>query len=89
VAPAAPARAGATRAAARPAPAGPVPLASRQAQAAAVFRRQQGQASARAGRSLMDLAAANYAHIRTDLARIGIISVVMLAIIVALSFVLK
>ena len=39
--------------------------------------------------SLMELAAANYGHIRADLARIGILAVIMLAIIVALSFVLK
>jgi hypothetical protein len=37
----------------------------------------------------MDLAAANYTHVRADLARIGILAIVMLAIIVALSFVLK
>jgi hypothetical protein len=39
--------------------------------------------------SLMELAAANYGHIRADLARIGVLAVIMLAIIVALSFVLK
>jgi len=37
----------------------------------------------------MELAATNYGHIRTDLARIAIIAVIMLGIIVALSFVLK
>lgn len=37
----------------------------------------------------MDLAAAGYSHIRRDLARIAILSVVMLAVIVALSFVLR
>ena len=53
----------------------------------------QGRGAARApaqrgGRSLMDLAAANYTHIRGDLVRIAVLAMVMLAIIVALSFVL-
>ena len=43
----------------------------------------------RAGRSLIDAAAANYTHIRADLAKIGILAAIMLAIIVGLSFVLR
>ena len=53
----------------------------------------QGPSAARApaqrgGRSLMDLAATNYTHIRGDLVRIAVLATVMLAIIVVLSFVL-
>ena len=48
-----------------------------------------GAAASRRSTSLMDLAASNYSHIRSDLARIGVLAVLMLGIIVALSFVLK
>ncbi len=55
----------------------------------AVRNRFTGSALPRQRTSLMELAASNYAHIRTDLARIAILAVIMLAIIFALSFVLK
>jgi hypothetical protein len=60
------------------------------ATAAARFRAAQGVAQAqRRGPSVMDLTAANYTHIRADLARIGILAAVMFGVIFALSFVLK
>ena len=37
----------------------------------------------------MDLAAASYSHIRSDLVRIAVLATVMLATIVILSFVIK
>jgi hypothetical protein len=52
-------------------------------------RTATGAAVPRRSTALMELAATNYSHIRSDLARIGILAVVMLAIIIALSFVLK
>ena len=52
-------------------------------------RARPGVSSARRATSLMELAAANYGHIRGDLARIGVLAVIMLGIIVALSFILK
>jgi hypothetical protein len=48
-----------------------------------------GSVAPRRSTALMDLAAANYTHIRADLARIGILALIMLGIIVALSFLLK
>lgn len=37
----------------------------------------------------MDLAASNYTHIRSDLARIALLALVMLAIIAALALILR
>ncbi len=72
------------------------PPAARAGSAAAARRpgvgvgaRRGSAVSSRRSTTLMELAAANYGHIRTDLARIGIIAIIMLGIIVALSFVLK
>ena len=44
--------------------------------------------SARSGPSQLELASTNYGHIRTDLLRIGILAMVMIAVIVTLSFVI-
>lgn len=57
----------------------------------AAARRPAGAATAaRSARpSLMDLAAASYSHIRSDLVRIAVLATVMLATIVILSFVIK
>ncbi len=54
-------------------------------------RRPTGAAvAARAARpSLMDLTAASYSHIRSDLVRIAVLATIMLATIVILSFVIK
>jgi hypothetical protein len=37
----------------------------------------------------MDLAAQNYAHIRRDLSRIAVLALLMFAIIIGLSFVIR
>ena len=68
---------------ARPAPEAP-PAPSRR------LRDRRGRApAARSGPSPMEVAALNYRHIKGDLLRIAILSLVMFGIIVALSFVIK
>jgi len=68
---------------ARPAPEAP-PAPSRR------LGDRRGRApAARAGPSPMEAAALNYRHIKGDLLRIAILSMVMFGIIVALSFVIK
>ncbi|MSQ43210.1 MAG: hypothetical protein EXR45_03230 [Chloroflexi bacterium] len=47
----------------------------------------RGQSS-RSGPSQLELASTTYGHIRSDLLRIGILAVVMVAVIVTLSFVI-
>ncbi len=52
-------------------------------------RRPTGAAARAARPSLMDLTAASYSHIRSDLVRIAVLATIMLATIVILSFVIR
>ena len=72
-----------------PRPARPAPPTAADVRARTAALRQRAAPSQRSGRSLMDLVATNYTHIRGDLARIASLAIVLLAVIVVLSFVIK
>lgn len=72
-----------------PRPARPAPPSPAEVRARTAALRQRAAPTQRSGRSLMDLVATNYTHIRGDLARIASLAIVLLAVIVVLSFVIK
>jgi hypothetical protein len=76
----------------RPGPALPAETAAaRRARERTARQRVAGQRAPaqRTGPSMIDLAAQNYRHIRGDLVRIAILAAAMVAVIIALSFVIK